>query len=114
MPYSAKATTVGNSRGFTVESALFRAHPEFSEGRFEVHVIGPGTFLVRSLPEDTAAADEADPVIDAWLSFIDRDIQEHPEVLRPLDPDLVARMHELTDGVQVDLDEDLGEDAVIP
>jgi len=113
MPYSAKATTVGNSRAFTVESAMFRAHPELTEGRFEVHVIGPGTMLFHAIPESIPDVDEDDPVIAAWLAFIERDIVQNPESLQGFDPELVREARELVKGIAVDLDEDLG-DVTLP
>ncbi|HEX6747479.1 MAG TPA: type II toxin-antitoxin system PrlF family antitoxin [Longimicrobium sp.] len=113
MSYSAKATTVGNSRAFAVEAAMFRAHPELTEGRFEVHVIGPGTLLFHAVPETVPEAEVDDPVIAAWLAFIERDMLEHPDSLRPFDPELVREARELVKGIAVDLDEDLG-DVTLP
>lgn len=114
MSYNGKATTVGNSRALSFESTLFRAHPEFASGRFEAHVIGPGTLLVTSTEPATTAGDEdEDPVVLAYLAFLEEQMARHPELIQPMDA-LLARADGLVGHVDVDLDEDLGEDAYLP
>ncbi|HZG43247.1 MAG TPA: type II toxin-antitoxin system PrlF family antitoxin [Longimicrobium sp.] len=115
MSYTGKATTAGNSKALSFESALFKAHPEFGAGRFEAHVIAPGTLLVTSA-EDAAVAPEAedDPVLLAYLAFLERQMGTHPELIQPLDMDLLARMDALLGDIEVDLTEDLGPDAHLP
>ncbi|MFN3377361.1 MAG: type II toxin-antitoxin system PrlF family antitoxin [Burkholderiaceae bacterium] len=41
------------------------------------------------------------------LDALARDIDEHPEVLRPVDAELAARLRALAAGVEVDLDHPL-------
>jgi antitoxin PrlF len=107
MSYRGRATTVGNSRAIALEAALFRAHPEFGEGEFRVDALGSGVLVVR--PAGDRASDsppDDDPVLAAFLSFIEQDMEEHPEGIRPLSPDLLSRAEALTEGVEVDLDDD--------
>lgn len=107
MSYRGRATTVGNSRAIALEAALFRAHPEFGEGEFEVDALGPGCLVVR--PAGDRASDQSpgdDPVLAAFLSFIAQDMEEHPEGIRPLSSDFLSRAEELTEGVEVDFDDD--------
>jgi antitoxin PrlF len=113
MAYTGRATRSGNSRAFAFESSLFRSHPEFSDGRVVADYIGPGTLLVRMV-EDPADSAEDDPVLEAFLAFIDRDMREHPERIRPLSPDLLARVDELVGHIDVDMDEDLGDYVSLP
>lgn len=113
MAYNGKATTVGNSRALSFEATLFKAHPEFASGRFEAHVIGPGTMLVTSAEAGGQAEDGEDPVVLAYLAFLEEQMARHPELIQPLD-DLLARSASLVAGVEVNLDEDLGEDAYLP
>jgi hypothetical protein len=114
MSYNGKATTVGNSRALSFESTLFRAHPEFASGRFEAHVIGPGTMLVTSTsPEAEPGMDEEDPVVLAYLAFLEEQMERHPELIQPMD-EMLARADRLVGHIEVDLDEDLGEDAWLP
>jgi prlF antitoxin for toxin YhaV_toxin len=114
MPYSARATTVGNSRALSFEASLFRAHPEFGEGRFEAHVIAPGTMLVTTAAEAGPDDPDADPVLGAYLAFLEQEMIAHPEGIRPLSAEWLERALEVVEGVEVDLDEDLGDDVVVP
>ena len=112
MTYRATAATVGNSRALRVDSALFRAHPEFALGEFDVSVIAPGCMLVQA--KSDTPADVRDPVFDAFLGFV-----EHQMALRP---DLITRVTardrreaaELVRGVKPASDEDLGDDFALP
>ncbi|HEU0013082.1 MAG TPA: type II toxin-antitoxin system PrlF family antitoxin [Longimicrobium sp.] len=52
-----------------------------------------------------AAEEEQDPVLGAFLDFIERDMAEHPERLRTMPKDLFDRMRALTVGMEIDLDE---------
>jgi hypothetical protein len=114
MSYNGKATTVGNSRALSFEATLFKAHPEFASGRFEAHVIAPGTMLVTSaeLAEESTTEDE-DPVVIAYLAFLEEQMARHPELIQPMD-EMLTRSKDLVAQVKVDLDEDLGEDAYLP
>jgi antitoxin PrlF len=112
MPYTGRATKSGNSRAFAFENALFRSHPEFAEGRLTADYIGPGTLLIRAV--DQEEAEEEDPVLEAFLAFIDRDMREHPERIRPLSRELIAEAEELVEGMEVNWDEDLGDDVTFP
>jgi antitoxin PrlF len=51
------------------------------------------------------AEDAPDEVLDAFLDFLDRQIQDHPERLRPVTAELRNRMRSLATGVGVDFDE---------
>lgn len=48
--------------------------------------------------------DEDDPVLAQFLDFLARDIDEHPERLRPLSVDFVRRAQELVAGIEFDID----------
>ncbi len=110
MSYNGRATRSGNSQAMAFEKALFRAHPEFASGRLTAEYIGPGHLLVRALPEAEGAAAGEDPVLGAYLSFLERDMEAHPERIQPLSADSLARAQALVGHVEVDPDEDLGDD----
>lgn len=113
MSYNGKATTVGNSRALSFEATLFKAHPEFASGRFEAHVIGPGTMLVTSAePAAESVTGEEDPVVLAYLAFLEEQMERHPELIQPRD-DVLARSEDLVGHIEVDVEEDLGEDAYL-
>lgn len=57
-----------------------------------------------------AASQGEDPVLGHFLSFLARDIADHPERLRAIDAALVERLRALTSGVEVDLDAPLSAD----
>ena len=60
----------------------------------------------------TRARDESsqDPVMVSFLTFLERDLQEHPENIRPVTAGTFAEAERLTAGIEVDLDEALPED----
>ncbi|MFD2189406.1 type II toxin-antitoxin system PrlF family antitoxin [Pistricoccus aurantiacus] len=57
----------------------------------------------------TRALDDSsqDPVMASFLAFLERDLREHPENIRPVTAGTFAEAERLTAGVEVDLDEEL-------
>lgn len=55
-------------------------------------------------------AETNDPALDAFLSFLARDIATRPERLQAIDPAFVQRMHSLVEDVEVDLDSPLSDE----
>ena len=110
--YRGKQTRTGNSSGFRFESALFRSHPEFN-GEVKAHVIAPGQMLVSAIAPSREESEENDPVLEAFLAFLAKDMEDHPEQIKPLSADLMERIERLTQGMTVDLDEDLGDEVLI-
>jgi antitoxin PrlF len=110
--YKGKQIRTGNSSGFRFESALFRSHPEFN-GEVKAHVIAPGQMLVSAMTPSDEEFDESDPVLAAFLAFLAKDMEKHPDSIRPLDENLFKRAEELTKGMVVSMDEDLGDEVLI-
>lgn len=110
--YRGKQTRTGNSSGFRFESALFRSHPEFN-GEVKAHVIAPGQMLVSAIAPSREESEVNDPVLEAFLAFLAKDMEDHPEQIKPLSASRMKRIAELTKGVVVDFDEDLGDKALI-
>lgn len=50
------------------------------------------------------AAQESDPVLSEFLSFVARDMQAHPERLKPLSASMRESVDALVEGVEIDLD----------
>ena len=76
--------------------------------RDKVHYsIRPNGEVVLSRAEVSEADD---PVLGQFLSFLSRDMAEHPERLQALDPGFVQRLQSLSTGIEVDLDEPLSAD----
>ncbi len=108
--YTGRKAKTGNSDALRFEQALFRSHPEFSD-RVVAQVIAPGCMLVIAEPSDeTDSGDDDDPVISAFLSFI---VQDMPEHIAELDPDLLNQMETLVGHIEVDLNEDLGDESLL-
>lgn len=113
--FKGSITTTGRSEALRLDKALFKAHPEFRQrAKIRAHVLGPGSLLV-TLDEpdtETGAGDmiERDPVVAAYLSFLERDMTEHPERLLPFTEADVTRLQALTAGVSVSDDEVIPDD----
>ncbi len=109
--YKGTVTTTGTSEAIRFEKSLFRQHPEFRQkAGVEAHVIGPGTLLVRVTDEQAIAQDQEDPIVLAFLSFLESDATAHPERIVPLSSSNVARALELTKDVIVSDNELLPDD----
>jgi antitoxin PrlF len=115
--FKGTVTTTGKSEALRIEKALFRAHPEFKQkAKFRAHVIGPGSMLVTLEPEEAPVdADEIerDPVVLAYLAFLERDMIEHPENIRTLTQDDYERAKRLTEGVVFDENEVIPDDVTL-
>jgi antitoxin PrlF len=112
-------TTTGRSEALRLDKALFKAHPEFRQkARIRAQVIGPGSLLVTldaDQRDDAQAPDEVerDPVVAAYLAFIERDLREHPERVQPFSEDELARLEALTKDVVVSDDEAIPDDVTL-
>jgi len=108
MSFHATATKVGNSRGLRLDAALYREHPEFLSGEYEVDVIAPGRLLVRA---GTSVVDEtSDPVLGAFLAFMDAQMALRPDLLNSFDPAQLDVVDALIEGVTVDESTDFPDD----
>lgn len=76
--------------------------------RDKIHyTIRPGGEVVLTRAE---AAENDDPVLGQFLSFLALDITSHPERLQAIDAGAVQRLQSLTGGIDVDLDAALSAD----
>ena len=74
------------------------------------YAIQPGGEVILS---KAVAQDDEDPVVLAFLDFLERDMRAHPERLQPMDQALYERARELVRDVdmdQLDLDAPLPDD----
>ena len=101
--YSGKVTPVGNSKGFRMDAAFFKAHPEFS-GDVRATVLTDGQVLLsaRNPVPRKPKENEIDPVMLGFLSFIEKQMTEHPELIEPIDRDQLSRIGKLVEGVETD------------
>jgi len=106
MSYKGKITTAGTSEAIRLEKDLFRQHPEFKQAaEVRADIIGPGKMLISVL--DNANIDnEDDPIVGAFLSFLEKDMATNPAAIIPLDSNVIARAKGVTAGVAL-TDDDL-------
>lgn len=103
--FSGKSTSIGNSKGFRFDAALFKANPEFF-GEVRGTVLAPGQMLVsvvptgRQLPEPQD--EEENPVMQAFLSFMEGQMAAHPELIEPVSEAQMAEIAALVEGVELD------------
>ena len=58
-------------------------------------------FLYKAMTEQDVAED---PVVDAFLSFLEKDMVDHPEHIKPLSAKILQEAVELTKDVDINLD----------
>jgi hypothetical protein len=109
--YRGRRAKTGNSLGLRFDKALFQSHPEFS-GEVRAHVIAPGRMLVVAEPAGDPRTAK-DPVIEAFLGFLAKDMAEAPHRIKPLDAALANRIHNLVERIPVNADEDLGDESLL-
>ncbi|HEX9727903.1 MAG TPA: hypothetical protein VGA37_05320 [Gemmatimonadales bacterium] len=112
--YRAKATTVGHSKALRLDRALFHAHPEFATGEFNVSVLGPGAMLVTARGPTSRKPAETDPVLEAYLAFVEQEMISRPESIRPLTTADVRGLDTLLADVVVARAEELADDFELP
>ena len=100
--YSGTVTPVGNSKGIRLDAEFFRAHPEFS-GKVDATVIADGQVLLSAKgAKQRSSEGEMDPVMLGFLSFLQKQMAEHPELIEPADRAQLARIRKLVKGVDVE------------
>jgi antitoxin PrlF len=111
--YVGTITTTGKSEAIRLEKALFRSHPEFRQrSKVQAHVIGPGTLLL-SVTDGETSESEADPIMAAFLKFIERETMRSPDRIKPLSATRIAEARELTKNVEASDDETLPNDVTL-
>jgi len=111
--YVGTITTTGKSEAIRLEKSLFKSHPEFRQrSKVQAHVIGHGTMLV-SVADDETTESDVDPIMAAFLSFLDSEIAQSPDRIKPLSATRIDEARELTKGVEVSDDESLPDDVTL-
>ncbi|MGH8480226.1 MAG: type II toxin-antitoxin system PrlF family antitoxin [Gammaproteobacteria bacterium] len=99
--YSGKVTPVGNSKGIRLDAAFFKAHPEF-DGEVQATILAEGQVLLSAKATRKARGKKAesfDPVMASFLGFLEEQMREHPDRIRPLDARLLEEIGALVRGV---------------
>jgi antitoxin PrlF len=109
--FAGSITTTGKSEAIRLDKALFRLHPEFRQkAKVRAQIIAPGHALISVIEEGPQAPQEEDPVVTAFLSFLERDLKTHPQRSGGLSKKSIARAVKLTKGVKVSDSERLPDD----
>lgn len=100
--YLGKVTTIGNSKGIRLDASFFKRHPEFI-GKVNATVLTEGQVLLsaKTLKKSKNNEDE-DPVLLAFLQFLEKELMEHPEYIVPADDGQLARIKKLVKGIKTD------------
>lgn len=99
--YAGKVTPVGNSKGIRLDARFFKAHPEFN-GEVRATVVADGQVLLSAKPTRRRAVrdDDTDPVMQSFLSFLEKEMTAHPELIEPVDRAQLKRIGKLVAGVK--------------
>jgi hypothetical protein len=104
--FNGKSTSISNSNGFRFDASLFKANPEFF-GEVRGTVLVLGQMLVSVVPtggQDPKLQDEeGNPVMLAFLSFLEGQMAKHPNLIEPVTEAQMAHIATLVDGVESDL-----------
>jgi antitoxin PrlF len=77
--FSGSITTTGKSEAIRLDKALFRLHPEFRQkAKVRAQVISPGHALISVVDDTSEPVGEEDPVVEAFLGFLAKDLQSRP------------------------------------
>ena len=107
-------TTTGHSGALRLEKSFFQTHPEFQlKAKLRAHHIGPGKLLisVEDGPTPATAEESHDPIVSAYLAFLEKDMATNPDSLSPFSSAELDRLTDLLKDVSAS-DEDLLPDDV--
>lgn len=77
--FSGSITTIGKSEAICLDKALFRLHPEFRQkAKVLAQVISPGHALISVIDDEGAAVPDEDPVVGAFVGFLEKDLKTRP------------------------------------
>lgn len=101
MKFKGKISTTGTSNAIRLDKNLFKQHPEFKQqAEVKAVVLGPGTLLVSLVDNNQVETQEEDPILDAFLSFLEQDVLKNPQHIAPLPAEKIKKALKLTKDVQ--------------
>lgn len=104
--FTGSITTTGKSEAICLDKALFRLHPEFRQkAKVRAQVISPGHALISVVDDEAAPVPEEDPVVTAFLAFLEADLRKKPGRRSRLSKAALSRAVRLTKHVKVRDDE---------
>lgn len=101
--YKGKVAASGNSGALRLEAGFFKAYTQFATGSILVaEPIGDEVVVIRALTNGQDVGDEPDPVMDAFLSFIEAEMINDPSSIEPFPEDELEEARRLVEGVGFD------------
>ena len=108
--FSGTVTTTGRSEALRFEKSFFRANPEFRQrAKVPARVVGPGYVLV-AVEDQPVDALEPDPIVSAFLAFLERDMLSAPGRLTPAPAGRAEALKTMLEGVAVTDDDHIPDD----
>jgi hypothetical protein len=108
--YKGKITTAGSSEAIRFSKELFKEHTEFKQkSEVKAHVIAKGVLLVCVDSADETDNQE-DPVFEAFLSFLEKDMIENPQNLIAVGKEEFDKTKDILDGVEVSDEDEMPDD----
>ena len=83
---------------------FFKAHPEF-DGEVQATILAEGQVLLSAKATRKVRAkkpESLDPVMASFLGFLEEQMREHPDRIRPLDARLLDEIGALVKGVAIE------------
>lgn len=100
--YRGAITTTGSSEAIRLDKGLFRQNPEFRQkAKVEAHVIGRGILLVQLVDEPAQDEQDEDPMVAAFLAFVDRSVEENPGMIKPTTQTEFEEVDDLLKGIVI-------------
>jgi len=104
--FSGSITTTGKSEAIRLDKALFRLHPEFRQkAKVRAQVISPGHALISVIDDEAVPVPEEDPVVGAFLGFLEKDLEVRVGRRSRLSKASLARAIRVTKHVKVSDDD---------
>lgn len=101
LEYPAKVTA---RKQTTIPSAVYKALKLTASDRIVFKLVGDGSVLVSRA--EPANQEQIDPLVGAFLTFLEQEITKNPGQLQPLSNEFFRSIKSLTDGVKRDFDFD--------
>ncbi len=95
--------TSGNSHALRIDKSFVRQNPVLSQTGSKVRfkMVASNTFVFVIL-NDQADEEQGDPVVEAYLSFLEDDMRHNPVRITPFSETEASRLERLVDGIETD------------
>ncbi|VAW82802.1 hypothetical protein MNBD_GAMMA12-601 [hydrothermal vent metagenome] len=101
--FKGKVTTTGNSEALRFEKSLFKSLPKFANGApLTARRLADDVLIIHVDMPDMGVESDRDPVMDAFLSFVEQDILDNPQAIQPIAQSEMDEIADLVKGVSVD------------